>query len=203
MRKADEWDLRIDVHDIFTATTISRNLQRRLLLLKYAFIAGEETPDTPLDVEDEKKTLASGPRSDNIHIHLGIVLNKELTRDDVIRLVLNKEWNELPKSQVYARPRSKAYSYGGWIAHHTKEATKILPTDDNLFWEYGEPPMENLDEVSNFHLQRWVALINRYATPYWKERLSVYEKTLKSRFDEGQEGFIGPTVHEVEILPEL
>ncbi|KAE9283901.1 hypothetical protein PF001_g22640 [Phytophthora fragariae] len=195
-RADTEWDLRVDVHDKFTPDQLATHLGMHITLIKFAMISGVEEPDNTINSginmhwgNEQQPTSASNHN----HVHVCLVLEEELCRNDVIRMVLNMEPKDVPKGQVYCKPRYRAWSYGGWVSHHCKDLTKISPTATNCTWQYGSVPREDLGATPIKTLEGWVRTIVKFATPHWREELDHYQQALQRMFDQDGDGCVGPS----------
>lgn len=172
---ATEWDLRIDVGNDWEPNDLIDNLHDHIPSIQYGFISAVESADPGHD------RMHPGSRSATTHVHCGLILHQPAVRASVIRMMLNREENDLPTGAVYCAVRNQRYSYGGWVAHHGKTFTKLNPTTTNLLWEHGSLPREWFSTVGDAQLLNWIKTINRHATPYWRERLEYYQEELSSR----------------------
>lgn len=208
-REDDEWDLRVDVHDVFTPDKLITNMSARLSMISYAMISGVELPDgpklrreNPFNTGGQAEDVTSA--SEHLHVHICLKLEETMCRSDAIRIVLNMEPSEVPKGQLYCRPRYKNWSYGGWISHHCKNLTKVDTTDTNCIWQYGLVPREDLTEIPAKQLDNWCRTINKYAIPHWRVVFQHYFDAAQDLFDESTDGFIGPKRdhRKVKIIPQ-
>ncbi|KAF4134180.1 hypothetical protein GN958_ATG16655 [Phytophthora infestans] len=196
-RESDEWDLRVDVHDVFTPNKLVNNLSAHLLRIKFALISAVETPDTETNLPDDGRS--HGSRSEYLHVHVALCLYQPLSKADVVRLLLSKHPKDVPAGQLYCKPRNKAWSYGGWIAHHTKDFTKLAPDATSTYWQCGAVPVEGLQETSLDTLRKWAVTVKKYAPPHWQKKLDAYQKKLDAMLDEEEPGFVGPIRYQIQI----
>ena len=174
-RVSKEWDLRIDVGATWSLQDLVTNLSMSISRIQYGFISTVESADPGFT------SMKPGSRSETTHVHVGLIMNEPCLRGSIIAMALRRKVEDLPAKAVYCVPRNDRYSYGGWLAHHTKDFTKVNPTLTNLAWEYGSLPKEDLNYVTDQQLARWITVINRYATPYWLVRLAHYQEQLEQR----------------------
>lgn len=203
--ESDEWDLRVDVGETWEVEDLIKNISGNIGSIVYAFISGVETPDKQFDTlpGQESYVNRNSQRSENNHVHVGIIFKRHVTRDIVCRTVLSRDQNDLPAGAVYCTPRAQHYSYGGWVAHHGKNFTKLVPTETNMSFEYGILPVEDFNTVADDFLERWINTIKRYATPYWTTRLHHYFEQQELReldrmeTDDDEPKFLGCTIRGV------
>lgn len=195
-RHALEWDIRIDVHDTFTSAELMTNISAHITHVTYCLISSVEGPDPRKDADPWNN---EGTRSKHIHVHIALILNRNLSRADVVRMVTNMEPDDTPPGQVYCKPRPCTYGRCGWIAHHIKDFTKVQPTPSNCEWQYGTLPIEDLDNVSLDTLRKWNNVVSKYVIPHWEEELGVYGRKINTLLDESREGFIGPKLDQSVI----
>ena len=176
-RVSKEWDLRVDVGSTWSLTDVINNLSMSISRIQYAFVSTVEGSDIMLPTEGR----GGGSRSETTHVHIGLIMMEPCLRGSIIAMCLRRKVEDLPTGSVYCVPRNTNYSYGGWLAHHTKDFTKLEPSLTNLAWEFGSMPKEDFSKVNDQQLARWLNVINRYATPYWKERLAHYAEQAELR----------------------
>ena len=200
-QSSKEWDIRVDVGDTFTTDYLITCLSAHITRIAYAMMSTVEGPDPH---ESAAWKARGGPRSENDHVHIALVLDQALPREQVVRLVLNRPSEEVPKGALYCVPRRATFSYGGWLAHHTKDFTKMSPTETNCLWEYGILPCEDLIQVDDITLTRWVNTITKYATPYWRNKLKHYVEHRELRAgdrEEQEQQAVHPDFNIIEIIP--
>lgn len=161
-RESTEWDVRVDCVNGITPTTIRDQMQLRLPELAYGLIGGLERPDST--------TLTDGSiGSKEDHVHVALVFLTPVCRATALKMC-----RESKVGDEYATPRNKKFTYAGWLAHHTKRASKVDP-ESTLFYEHGTLPMDSYDEDTCWKVAK---ILKKFATPDIKVRFSSYYDAL-------------------------
>jgi len=134
-RYSTEWDVRIDCDDDY-ATEIVNNLKNSPII-KYCLVSGREQPDT------------TSYGSKDVHIHIAIILEYGLRRDQVLGLCRGLQ----KRTDEYCTPRNRKYTYAGWYLHHTKLDWKIVK-DAPIRYERGTLPEDDPTEENKKAIQR-------------------------------------------------
>lgn len=122
-RTSDEWDVRIDC-DATYADEIVKNIRDNEGLLKYALISGIERADNA-DGPKGSAPLLGGTMnwgSQDNHIHIALIFKYNLRRDQVLSICRGF----FKKTDEYAVPRNKKFTYAGWYMHHAKVDWKLV-----------------------------------------------------------------------------
>ena len=161
-RESTEWDVRVDCVNGITPETIRSQMQVRLSELVYGLIGGLERPDST--------TLTDGSiGSKEDHVHVALVFLVPVCRATALKMC-----RETKLGDEYATPRNRKFTYAGWLAHHTKIASKVDP-ESTLFYEHGTLPMDSYDEDTCWKV---VKILKKFATPDVKLRFSSYYDAL-------------------------
>lgn len=180
-RESTEWDVRLDVVNGFTAS----KLLDRVVAFKDQFalviIGAEELPDgaagtsrPPTENDGAKaKWVTGGTRSEEIHVHVAVILQKPAKRGDVLQLLRGPR--PIGTGNEYAVPRNPKFTYAGWIAHHTKVLSKLNPDGPLKLYEYGDLPMDSYDEETCWKVVR---MIKKFGNKEMQERFKSYSTKL-------------------------
>lgn len=134
-RYSTEWDIRIDCDDEY-CDEIIKNL-KAAPIVHYCLVSGLEQPDT----------VKYG--SKDIHVHIAIVLEYALRRDQVLGLCRGLQ----KRTDEYCCPRNPKYTYAGWYLHHTKLDWKVV-RDVPIRYEHGTLPYDEPTEENKKNIQR-------------------------------------------------
>lgn len=172
-REATEWDVRLDLINGFSSAKCLEHAVAHKEKLKYCFIGGEEIPDTGVRVIPNPgfKTI-SGNTSEEIHIHVAIIMAKPCKREDVLQLLRGPR--SIGKGNEYCVPRNPKYTYAGWIAHHSKLDFKVCEKQLKLY-EYGDLPMDSYDEETCWKV---IKMIKKFGNDEMKERFKSYSEKI-------------------------
>lgn len=129
-RSSTEWDVRIDCDRTY-AEEIVNNLKNALPIIEYCLVSGIEKADS--------EALSYGSKEN--HVHIALVFHYPLRRDQALAHCRGL----LKKTDEYATPRNRKFTYAGWFLHHTKIDWK-LASELPLRYEYGLLPADPLDE---------------------------------------------------------
>ena len=179
-RTSNEWDIRLDV----LSEAGAQNVVNHVLLHKDEFIfvmvSGLENPDKFTSPEGVAwKPIASG--SEELHVHIGVVLNRVVTREQVLKLVKPLHIANNPKG-IYCTPRCARTqrggpnTYVGWICHHSKANTKDA-SQPGLRLEHGMLPMDSFSLESLEAVDR---KLKKFGNPVMKERFKYYQDALQT-----------------------
>lgn len=172
-RESTEWDVRLDLIDGFTSAKILEHAVAHKDKLKYCIIGAEEEPDSKSKFNnfDAKRSNASG--SEEIHVHVAIILDKPAKRGDVLQLLRGPRCIGI--GNEYCVPRNPKFTYAGWIAHHTKVLTKINPDGPLKLYEFGDLPMDAYNEDTCWKVVR---MIKKFGNEEMKQRFKSYSTKL-------------------------
>lgn len=172
-RESTEWDVRVDCVNGITPETIRGQMQVRLTDLVYGLIGGLENADTKMSTETNVYGSAihttGGSVSKEQHVHVALVFLRPVCRATALKMC-----RESKVGDEYATPRNKKFTYAGWLAHHTKLATKANP-ESTLVFEYGTLPMDSYDEQTCWKVAK---ILKKFGTPDIKLRFSNYYDAL-------------------------
>lgn len=128
-RTSDEWDVRIDCDPAY-ADEIVNNLRNAANLLKYCLVSGIEMPDS--------ETINGAKER---HVHIALVFHYNLRRDQALATCrgLTKKTDE------YACPRNRKFTYAGWYMHHTKLDQKVV-LEKAIRYEAGVLPEDPVND---------------------------------------------------------
>nr|WCR62087.1 MAG: replication associated protein [Cressdnaviricota sp.] len=201
-REATEWDVRLDLVNGFTSAKCVEHAVAHGAKIQYCFIGGEEIPDVV--PSPTNKAL-----SEEIHVHVAIILLKPAKRDEVLQILRGPR--TIGKGNEYCVPRNPKFTYAGWIAHHSKLEFKLCP--DNLkLYEYGDLPMDSYDEDTCWKV---IKILKKFGNPDMKERFKSYgekidalkrmRKELEAGLDEAdtQEEEKEPAIAPGWFIPEM
>lgn len=173
-RESTEWDVRVDCVNGITPATIRDQMQMRLSDIVYGLIGGLEASDgaNPQYTAEngEVVSLTGGTVSKQEHVHVALVFLAPVCRATALKMCRDAKVGD-----EYATPRNKRFTYAGWLAHHTKLASKVDPEAPNVFYEYGTLPMDSYDEDTCWKV---VKILKKFATPDIKVRFSSYYDAL-------------------------
>lgn len=172
-RESTEWDVRVDCVNGITPATIRDQMQMRLPDLVYGLIGALERPDGAnpqyTAPNGEVVSLTGGTVSKQEHVHVALVFLTPVCRATALKMC-----RESKVGDEYATPRNKRFTYAGWLAHHTKIASKVDP-ESTLFYEHGTLPMDSYDEDTCWKVAK---ILKKFATPDIKVRFSSYYDAL-------------------------
>ena len=168
-RESTEWDVRVDCVNGVTPDTIRATMQLRIADVVYALIGGLERPDgeSPAYTSEHGETVAltGGTISRQEHVHVALVFLSPVCRATALKMCRDTKLGD-----EYATPRNKKFTYAGWLAHHTKLASKV-DSASTLFWEYGTLPMDSYDEQTCWKVAK---ILKKFANPGIKVRFHSY-----------------------------
>lgn len=159
-RVSTEWDIRIDVNDEISPSSIRDALLLDLPGLEYALISGVEVPD--------KNDAPIGSKED--HVHIALIFQEPVNRERALRAC-----REAKLTDEYAVPRNRRYTYAGWLAHHAKESWKKFPSEPFIFFEHGELPEDATDEATCWQVAK---ILKKFGTKEIKSRFKRYYEKL-------------------------
>lgn len=163
-RASNEWDLRLDVVEEQCAQQVVTKCLGNKDKFNFVMVSGVEVPDSP---------AAGAHRSTELHVHVGIITNTPLTRQQAIDLVRPDGVATTPGS-VYAVPRNPKFPYTGWICHHSKMQTK-LHGQPGLRLEHGMLPLDKFDTATLESVDR---MIKKFGNDDMKKRFAYYQDAL-------------------------
>lgn len=134
-RYSTEWDVRIDCEHDYAEEIVS-NL-RNAKIITYCLVSGIEQPD---EVKYGSKEL---------HVHIAIVLEYALRRDQVLGLCRGLQ----KRTDEYCTPRNRKYTYAGWYLHHVKLDWKLV-NEPPIRYEYGTLPDDEPTEDNKKNIKR-------------------------------------------------
>lgn len=169
-REATEWDVRLDVVNGLTSGKILEHAVAHKDKIKYCFIGGEERPDDIKSLMPQNRAVKPG--SEEIHVHVAIILIKPCKRADVLQLLRGPR--SFGAGSEYCVPRNPKFTYAGWIMHHSKLDFKLLPEHAKLY-EYGDLPMDSYDEDTCWKVLR---MLKKFGNPDMKERFRSYSNKI-------------------------
>lgn len=170
-RESTEWDVRLDLVNGFTSSKLLEHAVAHKAKLAFCVIGAEEQPDTGHPVYNKPK--AHGTASEEIHVHVAIILQKPAKRGDVLQLLRGPR--PIGTNNEYAVPRNPKFTYAGWIAHHTKVLTKIDPNGPLKLYEFGDLPMDAYDEDTCWKVVR---MIKKFGNDEMRARFKSYSDKL-------------------------
>nr|QTE03577.1 MAG: replication-associated protein [Tragopan caboti CRESS-DNA-virus sp.] len=165
-REATEWDVRLDIINGLTSSKILEHAVAFKDKIKFCIIGAEEKPDDRIVVPGNKKPSQG---SDEVHVHVAIILEKPAKRGDVLQMLRGPRCIGI--NNEYAVPRNPKYTYAGWIAHHTKILSKLNPDGPLKLYEYGDLPMDSYDEETCWKVIR---MIKKFGNEEMKQRFKSY-----------------------------
>lgn len=170
-RESTEWDVRLDLVNGFTASKILDRCVEFKDKIAFCIIGAEEAPDgNGVRREPEPgRPNKPGSISDEIHVHVALILKAPAKRGDVLQLLRGPR--TIGTNNEYAVPRNPKFTYAGWIAHHTKVITKINPDGPLKLYEFGDLPMDAYNEETCWKVIR---MIKKYGNPEMRERFKSY-----------------------------
>lgn len=120
-----EWDARFNVPTDHDLQELQRNIEEmvRDSKIRYVLIGGVEVGNRPF--QDDFKIR---------HVHVAFIFVNRVSKSAILKNTGFKQGNG-----YYLVPRNRAYPYSGWKKHHTKEETKVDPSD-RVVYEYGQLP---------------------------------------------------------------
>ena len=123
-----EWDVRIDITDAFTLDDLMKNVGTILPDTDYIFISGVERPGSRK--YDSKQN----------HVHIAVIFITPRKRFDVLKAFMGYA----DKTDQYAVPRNRRWTYAGWIIHHMKTQEKVDGV--SIHFEKGVLPLDPFTE---------------------------------------------------------
>lgn len=135
-RLAVEWDVRVDITEQLTITSLLERVKARKDELLYCMVSGIEFGKSKNDRPTYGQWLAD---VESAHVHIAIITNKQCKREDILKF-----FREHKSGGEYCVPRDQKQTYAGWRMHHRKAATKI--EDIPHLWEYGTFPIDTLTD---------------------------------------------------------
>lgn len=178
-RTSNEWDLRIDLVGGLTVDALVAHAQLNLGTIVYIMVSGIESPDlaynSTTNIRGETITKTAGSVSQELHVHVGVVSQRLMTRQQAIDLLI-PQGTVLSPGQLYAVPRNTKFSYVGWVCHHSKELTK-LKDEPGLRYEYGILPLDTFDINRLKDIDR---MIRKFGNAEMRVRFKFYQDALKT-----------------------
>nr|QTE03487.1 MAG: replication-associated protein [Fringilla montifringilla CRESS-DNA-virus sp.] len=166
-REAVEWDIRLDLVNGMTSAKILEHAVQWKDKFTFCLIGAEEEPDTTPRKNDFSS--AGSWTSDEVHVHIAIVMAKACKRGEVLQLLRGPR--PIGTGNEYAVPRNPKFTYAGWIAHHTKVLSKINPDGPLKLYEYGDLPMDSYDEATCWKVLK---ILKKFGNDEMKERFKSY-----------------------------
>lgn len=168
-RTATEWDVRLDVINGFTSAKALEHAVAHKAKIQFCLIGAEEAPDNIKAIHDSGTFNPQKPGSEEIHIHVALVLKEPANRGDVLQLLRGPR--SIGLGNEYAVPRNPKFTYAGWIAHHTKVFTKINADGPYKLIEFGDLPMDAYDEETCWKVIR---MIKKFGNDEMRKRFKSY-----------------------------
>nr|QTE03552.1 MAG: replication-associated protein [Prunella montanella CRESS-DNA-virus sp.] len=168
-RTAVEWDVRLDVVNGFTSSKALDHCVAHKDKIRFAFIGAEERPDNIGAIKATGTFNPQKPGSEEIHIHIAIVLEAPAKRHEVLELLRGPR--SIGPGNEYAVPRNPKFTYAGWIAHHAKLEFKVNPDGPLKLYEYGDLPMDSYDEETCWKVVR---ILKKFGDEEMKQRFKSY-----------------------------
>lgn len=167
-RESTEWDIRLDLVNGLTAAKVLEHAVAHKDKFTYCLIGAEEHPDfvkalIPASAGSVK------PGSEEIHVHVALVLKKLTNKGDVLQLLRGPR--SMGPGSEYAVPRNPKFTYAGWIAHHTKLFTKLNADGPFKLIEFGDLPMDAYDEDTCWKVIR---MIKKFGNEEMRKRFKSY-----------------------------
>lgn len=140
-----QWDARINLSDescnlIFAEHELEVVCKRlkEWPAVKYCFVGGIELGENPATTDYQK-----------LHAHIALILHNPTTRRSIVHNLafgtfLSGNLRGKPRS-YYLQARNPFASFKGWLAHHSKEATKVGASYVAL--DYGTPPKQYANQL--------------------------------------------------------
>lgn len=189
-REATEWDIRLDVVNGMTSAKIVEHAVAHSAKIKYCFIGGEENPDNVKAIHESGTFNKQKPGSEEIHVHVALILLKPAKRADVLELLRGPR--SIGIGNEYAVPRNPKFTYAGWIAHHSKLDFKLCP-DGLRLCEFGDLPMDSYDEETCWKVIR---MIKKFGNEEMKRRFKSYS-------DKADEYKLAKAIRTLDEVPPL
>jgi len=165
-REAVEWDVRLDLVNGFTSAKCVEHAVAHGAKIQYCFIGGEEIPDIVNALMPQGRAVKPG--SEEIHVHVALILLKPAKREDVLQLLRGPR--SIGVGNEYAVPRNPKFTYAGWIAHHSKLDFKLCP-DKLKLYEFGDLPMDAYNEETCWKV---IKILKKFGNPEIKQRFKSY-----------------------------
>lgn len=175
-REATEWDVRLDIVNGMTSAKILEHCVAHKDKISFCLIGAEEEPDdqSARGPHREGIPVQQGKGgSDEVHVHIAIVMAKACKRSDVLELLRGPR--PIGTGNEYAVPRNPKFTYAGWIAHHTKIISKLNPEGPLKLYEYGDLPMDSYDEETCWKVLK---ILKKFGNPEMKERFASYSRKI-------------------------
>lgn len=172
-RYSNEWDVRIDC-DAKYADEIVANLKNATDVLEYAMVSGIEFPEnlSPDPASGRGGSYVYG--SQNEHVHIALVFKYQLRRDQV----LGRCRGLMKKTEEYAVPRNRKFTYAGWFMHHSKIDLKVV-NEPSIRYEYGVLPIDSFDDVVKKNVVRMFNKFGKGSTENEEENRTRFAKWLE------------------------
>lgn len=172
-RESTEWDVRLDLVNGTTSAKILEHAVAHKDKIQFCLIGAEEQPDgvgtaARLEPASGFKTVSKAT-SEEIHVHVAIILKSPAKRGDVLQLLRGPRC--IGMGNEYCVPRNPKFTYAGWIAHHTKLAFKLNPDGPLKLLEYGDLPMDSYDEETCWKVVR---MLKKFGNEEMKQRFKSY-----------------------------
>lgn len=168
-RTSFEWDIRLDIVNGFTSAKALEHAVAHKAKIQYCLIGAEEAPDNIKAIHETGTFNPQKPGSEEIHIHVALVLKEAATRADVLQLLRGPR--SIGLGNEYAVPRNPKFTYAGWLAHHTKVFTKINANGPYKLLEFGDLPMDAYDEATCWKVIR---MIKKFGNEEMTKRFKGY-----------------------------
>ena len=153
-----EWDVRVNVDTNDELDLLMTNIRSKLHIFSYVLVGG-------LEIGTNKNTSDYQHR----HTHLIIILKDRKSGNSVVK---NLDLSSFGQYYIKKRVGSEKLTYGGWYAHHTKDLTKIDPTEKIIF-EFGTLPKDKTDYVKKC-TPKWDEIVQLAKDQNWKQIETKY-----------------------------
>lgn len=131
-RVSTEWDLRIDLTEDVTISSIHERVSGSKASFVYLLISGVEFGKCRVDRPSNKGWITE---NEELHVHVAMVTTSPVNRLQALGFLRQSK-----SGGEYAVPRNTKHTYAGWRLHHNKPDTKI--GSKAPIWEYGTLPMD-------------------------------------------------------------
>lgn len=123
-----QWDCRINIPTDEYYNTVVANIKSEHSKGKFSYIliGGIEIGTKPNHSDYQQR-----------HVHIAVIFNNRASKASIL-----KNWGIVEGYGYYLVPRNREQPYSGWKEHHTKEFSKVDPTQLVVF-EQGTLPLDN------------------------------------------------------------
>ena len=160
-RESKEWDIRFDLTEDMTITSIVESAKANESKMLYCLISGIEFGKSRNDRPMQGRWIT---QEDTLHVHIALILHNKSTRPEVLKL-----FRPTRQGGQYCVPRNTNHTYIGWRLHHNKDATKVAGAAPVL--EFGTLPMDPLNEANAAKVYN---MLRQYGSPSDTERYATY-----------------------------